>query len=367
MCSTTGNRSFPILLGFSPTREQFARVRDTYAIDFKWAKRTAPPIFTNVTQMTLSESGNATSKCTYNGIKYSLFQAQICQPTHTGWLESLILQQKNVADVLMIFKADSPTADLKYIFVVIPLLQETTFTGDSTFLQGLAGQNVTGPFQLGQVLPQTDKTFAAYQTCFNPAGINALSVVFLAGRQVSRVILETMRMSAGGNVPSFLGPNDINIEQANTLTSSQFQTNVRVSELGATASTGTEGVNPTAAYQCVVLDPERDVLDGKITVDTTTGDVKHMNDILKEREAVKRSYTARKGIAPGVLEKYLAIFLGIILSILILWGVGWAALTATGREYLWTTLPDFVRAVPLNLIIALFFMFLGVLIGLFGK
>jgi hypothetical protein len=161
----------------------------------------------------------------------------------------------------------------------------------------------------------------------------------------------------------------LTIEVANTLNSAQFQTNVRVGTLGGAASSALspDEMNPTAAYQCVVLDPERDVLDGKISVNTKTGDLKPLNAVLNERKTLLNSYTKKNGIEPGVLEKYLAIFLGILLSILVLWGLGWAVLTATGRQYLWTTLPEYVKGIPLNLVLAIFFMFIGVLIGVFAK
>ena len=367
-CPTTGNRSFPVALGFSPSTEDYNAVRDTNDINFQWASRPNAPNFTNPTVMSLTETGIAISACTYRGLKYKLLQAQICQPTHKGWLGSMVLQQKNTTDFILTFKAEQSSVSLKYIFVVVPLLQEDTYTGDSRFLQGLAGQNVGGSFSFDQILPSSDKTFATYQTCFEPAGMNALAVVFLAGRQVSKTVNDSLRAIAGGTVLSFRGPDDVNIEQANSLTNAQFQTNVRSGSLNAAAFSGkVDSTNPTAAYQCVVLDPERDVLDGKITMDTVTGDVKPLNGILSDRKKVMASYTKRKGIEPGVLEKYIAIFLGIILSILVLWGLGWAALTATGRQTLWTTLPQFVQGIPLNLVLAILFMFIGVLIGVFAK
>lgn len=360
MCS--GNRSFPLGLAFQPTIDTYNSVRDTYSVNFMWASNPTAPVLTNTSQKTITESGASVSSAVYNGLSYKLLQGQIARPTHTGWLQSPLQQQKNTRDFILTFKAVQPTAPLTYIFVVIPLLQEDNYTGDAAYFQGLGGQSVPGPFSLGQTLPVSDKTFAAYQTCFNPSSISALTLVFLAGRQIN-----TNTVTQIGTATTFFAPSNLSLDTPTTLSSAQFMTSVRVATLGAsTASTGDKS-NPTSAYQCMVLDPERDVKDGKITLDALTGDVKHMNDVLADRKALMKQYITKKGIPPGVLEKYLAIFLGIILSILVLGGFAYLALYGTGSLNLWFNLPTYIRALPLNLIIALLFMLIGVLIGLFAK
>jgi hypothetical protein len=68
------------------------------------------------------------------------------------------------------------------------------------------------------------------------------------------------------------------------------------------------------AYQCVPLDPDRNIQDGKIKVDLETGEV--LSDVIAEREAVRAADSTKGSMEPGRLEKYMGTAIGIVLAVI---------------------------------------------------
>lgn len=374
MCSTArGNKSFPIQLGFTPTAELYTQVKDTFSIEVQWGKRAIPPAFrtASVGRLDEGETSNTTT-IRYRGVQYSLIQAQISRPTHNDWLLSSVKKEKNLADIVLLFKTQSTNAVEPYIFLVMPLLQETIFSGDPLYLQALSGQTVNGPFSLDQCLPKIEeRNYAIYTTCLNPSGSSAVVLVFYEGRPVSQTTFSGIRtkMSVQGLFPSITVPTEIMLDTPMSITQTAFSAAVRISNLGRQESRGGSAKfreDDTSAYTCVPLDPDKDVENGKIYIDTDTGDVRPMKEILEERNKARKAGTA-KALAPGELEKYIAIFVGILGSLLLVIGLIYLYFYVSGRMAEPGGIPGWLAQAPTTSIAAVVFCFLGFLIGIFSR
>jgi hypothetical protein len=326
----------------------YESVRDTLGIEFRFGERTTAPIFSNTLRALLDEgSGSTPPSIQYNGLSYKLIQAQLTRAYNSKWIPSAIKKAKNTADLTLVFQTSVSTADKKYIFISVPLLKETSATRDPLYLQGLAGTASTGPFSLAQCL---SSDFAVYSTCLEPKQLNALVLVFYQGCSVSASTLDaiTKRLS---NLPIFNPPTDVTLTTTPyILTADAFTTSVIVSQVAQ--SQGTKVVS-TKGYTCVPLDPDRDVQNGKLTLDTSTGLTKPLNVILTERERARP-------MAPGELEMAIAIFLGVCISLGGFFGLIYLYLSYKGQLDLST---GWYKDVPANIFIAVLFCFAGFLIG----
>ena len=114
------------------------------------------------------------------------------------------------------------------------------------------------------------------------------------------------------------------------------------------------------------LDPEASVVKGNITIDVTTGKVQPLNKILEDRETAKAALS-KGGIDPGQLELYIAIFLGILASIVILVGGIYGFLWYRGTLGSIDTWPEWIKEAPTVAITAVLFAFAGFLSGVFMR
>lgn len=374
MCSTTkGNKSFPIQLGFTPTEELYTQVKDTFSIEIQWGKRAIPPSFrtAGIGKLDEGETSNTTT-IRYRGIQYSLVQAQISRPTHNDWILSSVKKEKNIADLVLFFKTQDSKAVEPYIFLVIPLLQETIYSSDPLYLQALSGQTINGTFSLDQCLPKSEeRDYGIYTTCLNPSAKSAVVLVFYQGRPVSQTTLSGIRtkMAIQGLFPSISVPPEIMLDTPMSITQSAFSAAVRISNLGRQESRGGSAKfreDDTNAYTCVPLDPDKDVENGKIYVDTDTGEVRPMKEILEERNKARKAGTG-KALAPGELEKYIAIFVGILGSLLLVIGLIYLYFYISGRMAEPGGIPGWLAQAPTTSIAAVVFCFLGFLIGVFSR
>jgi hypothetical protein len=80
-----------------------------------------------------------------------------------------------------------------------------------------------------------------------------------------------------------------------------------------------EGVrqDDTDAYQCVAIDPDAAVVDGKISVDINSGEV--LTEVLTKRDALMKANSVKPSMNPGRLEKYMGTAIGIVLCIVLFW------------------------------------------------
>lgn len=375
MCSTTrGNRSFPLQLGFTPTEEVYSQVKDTFSIEIQWGKRTTPSAFRKNLQGILDEgtsTGTSTNTTTirYRGVSYTLVQAQLSRPTHNDWILSNVKKEKNIGDLVLLFRTNSSNVTEQYIFVVVPFLKESISSNDPLYLQALSGQSVNGTFSLDQCLPKPEeRNYSIYTTCLNPSATSALVLVFYEGRILSETTVNAIgsKMNGQGIWPSVVVPQDITLDTPMSITQSAFLAAVRISTLGQQESKGGSAKfreDDTSAYTCVPLDPDKDVENGKIYVDTDTGEVRPMKELLAEREKARKQETT-KGLAPGELEKYIAVFIGILASLLFIIGAIYIFFYFTGPT---GGLPFWLTQAPTVSIASVIFCFVGFMIGVFSR
>ena len=69
------------------------------------------------------------------------------------------------------------------------------------------------------------------------------------------------------------------------------------------------------SYQCVPLDPDKNIQDGKIKVDLETGEV--LSDVVAERAAVRAADSVKGSMEPGRLEKYMGSAIGVVLAVIL--------------------------------------------------
>lgn len=353
MCSTDGNRSYPIDPPSSLNSDMYESVRDTFSIEFHLGQRASAPIFANTLKALVDEGkGSTPPTIQYNGLSYKIIQAQVTRPYNSKWIVSAVKKAKNTADLTLVFQTTISTADKKYIFISIPLLRETNYANDPLYLQALSGSPVQGPFSLSQCMTND---YAVYSTCLEPKQLNALVLVFYQGCSVSSTTLDALVRRSTALV-AFNPPTDVTLTTTpHTLTTDVFNTSVIVSTLSQIQQgTSSVKVTSTNAYTCVPLDPDRDVKNGKLNIDTSTGLTKPMNTILAER------VSAKGPMAPGELEMAIAIFLGILISLGGFFGIIYFYITYQGQVDLSTA---WYKDVPANVFIAVLFCFAGFLIG----
>lgn len=370
MCSTSGNRSFPIDLSFTPDTALYTSVKDVFSIEFQWTNRTTPPIFTNTQTGVLDEGGTgrgSVSTIRWKGNTYSLLQAQIATPTHRNWILDSGKQAKNRADVVLLFKTATLAASERYIFIVLPLLEEATLSIEPAYLRALSGQSVTGQYSLLDCLPPVGtREYLYYTTCLEPSLKNGLVLVFYQGCPVSRATLNEIAGDLGvsQNWPGVRVPSEISLTAPISITRDAFRAAVRVSALGEQESKAPSQFEErgTESYKCVPLDPDSSVVDNKLQINVQSGEVRTLKQILQDRDGLRQAI-GPKGISPGQLETILAIFLGILLAIFTVGGGIYAYFYfTTDPNVAW---PSWTSGAVGIILTAAIFMLAGLLIGAF--
>jgi hypothetical protein len=372
MCSTSGNRSFPVNLSFTPDKDLYASVKEVFSIEFQWTNRTTPPTFTNSQKGILDEGGigkGSVSTIRWKGLSYSLQQVQVSTPTHSKWILSATKQGKYTADIVLLFKTSSAVASEKYIIIVIPLIKEETLSIEPAYLRALSGQSITGQYSLLDCLPpKGSREYIYYTTCLEPSASSALVLLFHEGCSVSNTTLRAIGDELGvlTNWPGLSMPSEISLRPPIDITRDAFRAAVRLSLLGEAESKAPAQYEDraTESYKCVPLDPDSAVIDNKLQINLSSGDVRSLKTILEERDAA-RNASGPKGIEPGQLETILAIFLGIMLAILVvgggIYGYFWYTMDPTVRWPDWTS-----QSIGIVLTASLF-MLSGFLLGFFVK
>uniref|UniRef100_A0A6C0BAP2 Uncharacterized protein n=1 Tax=viral metagenome TaxID=1070528 RepID=A0A6C0BAP2_9ZZZZ len=380
MCSTAGNKSFPISLGFTPTQELYTTLTDPFPIQFNFGTRSTVPKFSNG-PLGLIDETTVSSTIRYNGVNYTLLSAQLTNPTHTKWILDTSKKTKNTVDLVLTFSTKNRSVIDKYIFITVPLLNEETYSSDPAYLQGLSGQKVNGPFSIQDCISKT-APYAVYSTCLNPNAYSAICLVFYEGCSVSSTTLSAIKggtpttvSRSGPHNPNILtvagppiypqvaAPADVTFASTPLLlTLDAFKVAVRISSLTTAQTTKPTETNATESYKCVPLDPEASVVNGNITIDVTTGKVQPLNKILADRDTAKKDLS-KGGLDPGQLELYIAIFLGILASIGIIIGLIYGFLWYRGTLGSIESWPEWIKEAPTVTVTAVLFAFAGFLSG----
>jgi uncharacterized membrane protein YjfL (UPF0719 family) len=114
----------------------------------------------------------------------------------------------------------------------------------------------------------------------------------------------------------------------------------------------------TSAYQCVPIDPDSAIVDGKINVDLKSGEV--LSDVLDKRNHLRSANAVSAGMSPGRVEKYLGTALGIVLLIILFFTLPWLVMViSTGNN----NEENAYAGLTYNILIALIMGFVGFIIG----
>lgn len=367
-CSSNGNQSFPIDINFTPTQDIYDGVKSGFSVEFNWQKRNTPPIFSNQTKAILDETSTTAR---FQGADYNLLSAQITNATHSKWILSADASAANRLDIFCVLKSRNADAEYPYIFVVIPIISMDSAIPESNYLLGLAGLcSDKRVYTLENALPpDTSRNFASYTTCFETNGDKALVLVFINGRYTSLKTTNGIYEAAGRGPttpwPAINVPTSITLTQPTQLTQSLFEKRVRISTLTVRQTTGGQfRADDTYAYTCVVMDPDRDVKDGKLVIDTVTGNPVPLNQVLLERDKVREFEIPVSGLKPGQLEMAVAIFLGILLGILVIIAIVYLVLRYRNPGAP-SIFPSWFQQISGISISAVLFAFIGFMIGIF--
>lgn len=407
---TGGINSFPTAVGFTIEASKYESIPNGYQplhFEFQWAQELARPTFRNldssVAELAASSQSNNTLR--YQGTSYTLAKIQLTTAAHHTWLLPLSQISSNNDDLVLTFITADPVKQPKQIIVVVPIVQSQTDTFDPNFLRKLID-----PAKLELILPNYDYDTAAslseffppassttvisstlhayYTICAQGANVNdppqdILVVVQTSGLRISESLMYLVKeqfnnpsMMFGQYVP--LDGTALTIGTAAKFTEPDFQKYVKYAyNLGEALATAppskpveAEKEMAVDAYKCVPFDPETQIKEGKVIVDTTTG--KPLTQVQLERKnmrsEVEKTNTNIQNVEDFIQKSSMA--MGIIIAIVVFGiliyiftqqggGIGTAEQATAGVQR------TFVRmaAIPSIAIFSVLFGIVGFIIG----
>lgn len=338
----TNITSFPLVFSGTPTAELYNSIDQPITIEFQWASRSVSPSFsTGTVKNIIDESsiyGSGLSNIStirYNNTLYNLYSVQICSASHKSWLLPASNKDNNTEDLVITFY--NPSLTRSYVIIVLPIIKDGTAASDPAYLTALGSGQTPGTFSLGSCMPDKKSLFIYYSTCldgYTEHQSTQTVSVFVAVRGISvspDLMTSIKRKITGGTVPSITLPFTSYFA---TETSSIETTDIGEYVLSTNDLLNYEWIknkykdltvqerdDPSSAYKCVALNPEKHVVDGKIKVDIESG--KLLSKVLAERDALM----AASGIVPQnpstalKFNKNMNLALGIFFAILILLGL----------------------------------------------
>ena len=347
-CPTGSIQSFPLKLGFAPTAADYERAHEGIHIDVSWAPRTTAPVFntdelTGYTDEGTSELSNKTTM-RYNGRQYRLLSVQVCASTHTEWLIPAVTKDINKYDFIVTFQSiiDSTNA---YVMLVMPLL--STGAIDPSYLMGLVDTaDANTVYSLQDCFPNPDANFAMYSTCLIPMQANAsykTMDVFVCydGSQITADMQNALETALNTGAPYISTVDSGLTRRLSSLTNQgDFVNKVMTTRSLLNPKGGkkrsVEGFQtppsppppsppsppspPTTdprAYKCVPFDPDSQIKDGHILIDTATG--APLSKVIAERQVLRDERTGQT--MPPVILKMIEVMLGILLGLTVLAGI----------------------------------------------
>ena len=291
--------SFPLDTTAPISEALYDSVDEPITMNFQWATRSVAPRFLTaglIDDGVGSGSGSANiSTINFHNTTYTLDSVQIIKATHNNWI--LGTKSLNTEDILMTFK-NITSSFATYIMVVIPIIRSGTT--QPTYLQGLStsGQSTTqlvGSFSISSCMPTNPNSlFAYYVTCLDgyvghERPSNAYVFVAVQGLAVAPSLMMAMSKSIGP-VPTLpfksLFANKISIVDNTDFKQYVLSTRVLL-DAGSVTAVSYEfdkRIDQTSAYQCVPIDPDRDISNNEIQVDLKSG--KLLSDVMAERASL---------------------------------------------------------------------------------
>lgn len=332
MCSTFGIRDFPIRNSVPVTPTLNASIYEETPLDIQWGpKATAPGFihdgaYANQGYLEYMDSGASTTTLRFNGNTFTLISVQLCTPQHA----SLLPQDKQrdcSGEIVMGFKAKSSISE-GYLFLTIPILTRSTTT-PSVYLNALLTGRLDGkPTSLQSLIPPSDQHFISYSTCLQrreSSGTSTQQVrvfVFTEGLNYPQssfkdlvTLIRNPPSETATGLPDIQLPDGL-VDRSQAIlfqitTETDYKSLLRYSQYYPKGSPDSSKYRKDNlnAYKCVPLEPSQNVKDGKIIVNTETGEL--LSQVLKDKEEPGKPSNSR--ITPAMVEKVLAICLAVVL------------------------------------------------------
>ena len=291
--------SFPLDTTAPVTVARYQEVDEPIHINFQWATRTISPQFVTTTPGTIddgSSSGSGVTNITtlnFRGVTYTLNSVQIVKCTHNNWIIPTTAKGSNVEDMIITFQNES-SSFAAYVIIVLPILRSGS--AQPSYIQGLSSSNpAPGTYSLADCLPaKKDSLFAYYVTCLDGYTIrkrpdNAYVFVAVEGVAVAPTLMQGISNKIGATpILPFLSRFADRISSIGNGDFNQYILSTRTL-LDATGGSRTDySVNartdPTNAYKCVPLDPDKDVVNDTLQVDIDSGTL--LSNVLAERSGL---------------------------------------------------------------------------------
>jgi hypothetical protein len=320
-CPAGAITSFPLGISIIPSQSQYEAVKDTALAGMvvQWSTKTTAPTFsnTNTTGGILNEGDSTTLR--FKGVGYPLSRAQICAQTHSGWI--LPVGGNNKEDLILIFTNDSDSLTVSNIMIIVPIIRGNQ-ASDPAYIKGLADDTLTGTFTLKDCIPSGN--YFHYASCLNgytptAKASNVAVFVSIAGLTVSDSLMNSIITKSGfGTVfPTIQAPFMSSFRGSKTIGvgDNSMEKYITTSlNLFADPSSFSARTDSTDKYKCVPLNPDADVVNGAIQVDTDSGEL--LSKVLAARTDAKTADVAPGAIDPGKLEEIFGIIIGVVLGAL---------------------------------------------------
>lgn len=300
-------------LAFSIDSEKYGLtgVPTPLVMNFQWSTQTTSAQFRD-SSTGLLQPEPIQSEVRYNGRRYTLESAQFTSPTHATWVIPATNQTRVQEEITLTFRTADTIIDENpnTIILVIPIIRDDNATVDPPFLKALANPNdLPGNVSPRDVIPNWQNNLYAYYTiCAQGMATNdppqyVQVIVFTRGLSVKPTLITQIltSMNSAQQTPKFgaysppLGLVLTSIV-GDTIAESTFPIRVKhaynlLEPQGIQpAATAIAKEVPTDAFKCVPLNPETDISNGKILIDTVTGET--LTDVEKERVATKSAATS---------------------------------------------------------------------------
>jgi len=383
MCSTFGIKDFPIVNSVPVVPSLNASIYEEIPLDIQWSPiATAPTFITDGPYANLGLIGplSAASSTTLRlqGNSYSLSQIQLCEPQHKSLLPAS--QQRDCSGELVLsFKAQTDRAE-NYIFLCVPLLVKAT-AKPSAFLEALRVGRLDGkPTSLLTTLP-SDMHYISYSTCLRRIENNQTTIkqarvlVFTEGLLYPNANLTELARRRHGPgtrypavLPSIQLPDFLVNRSESSLTTITTEVNykalLRYSQYFPTNRPDSSRfrTDRLESYKCVPLEPSQNVKDGKIIVDTESGEL-----LSQVMEDAKLGNVRESKLTPATVEKMIAIMIALVLLGLVLLVLAYilAYMTTPNADSFFGIIKQHIGTIAPVVFFSMLLGILGFLVGYF--
>jgi hypothetical protein len=332
MCSTTyGLKDFPVENSVPVTPSLNASIYEEIALDIQWSPKATEPKFihdgtyANLGFLEYMDSGASSTTLRLNGNSFSFLSLQLCIPQHKGFL-STTKKSECFGELVMGFKAQNSIAE-SYLFLCIPILTRSTTTV-SPYLEALRNGRLDGkPISMLSLLP-SDTHYISYSTCLQrteaqqTVSKQTRVLVFTEGLaypenkfyEIARMV--NPQVSGQVVLPMIQLPDSLQDRRTgnslSTISSeTEYKSLLRYSQYypkGMPDSSRYREDNLNS-YKCVPLEPSQNIRDGKIIVDTDTGEL--LSKVLEDKQ--EPGTPSKSKLTPALVEKVIAICISLVL------------------------------------------------------